>query len=174
MPALCLVALCKGCCTGGWPCPPTIHESPECDTARVGVSSANSFLCVMLLLLLLLVQFDAHQKTALVMYPETHEEEWINLTELVRDKCIAVGECVCVCGGGCCAGEQHMQEVIPCVYVWLWRWLCLLHTLYGLWGLGCRRCCQQPWAVNTLCLSVFLCWSGRKFPAMHVWVCPPV
>lgn len=37
-------------------------------------------------------QFDAHQKTALVVYPETHEEEWINLPELVQERCLAVGE----------------------------------------------------------------------------------
>lgn len=43
-------------------------------------------------LLCLVPQFDAHQKTALVVYPETHEEEWINLVELVQEKCIAVGE----------------------------------------------------------------------------------
>lgn len=46
---------------------------------------------------LVLLQFDPQQKTALVMYPETNEEEWINLTELVRERCIAVGEC---CTGG--------------------------------------------------------------------------
>jgi hypothetical protein len=38
------------------------------------------------------LQFDAQQKTALVVYPETHEEEWSNLQELVQERCIAVGE----------------------------------------------------------------------------------
>lgn len=49
-------------------------------------------MCVSLLLLLLL-QFNPHEKTALVMYPETNEEEWINLADLVQERCIAVGEC---------------------------------------------------------------------------------
>jgi hypothetical protein len=40
-------------------------------------------------------QFDINQKTALVQYPETHEEEWINLIELVQERCIAVGEWGC-------------------------------------------------------------------------------
>ena len=45
-----------------------------------------------LLLFVVFSQFDPAQKTALVMYPETNEEEWINLTELVQERCIAVGE----------------------------------------------------------------------------------
>lgn len=41
---------------------------------------------------LCVLQFDAQQKTALVVYPETHEEEWSNLQELVQERCIAVGK----------------------------------------------------------------------------------
>jgi hypothetical protein len=37
-------------------------------------------------------QFKVSDKSALVVYPETHEEEWVNLGDLVQEKCIAVGE----------------------------------------------------------------------------------
>jgi hypothetical protein len=44
----------------------------------------------------LCAQFKVSDKSALVVYPETHEEEWVNLAGLVTERCIAVGKCACV------------------------------------------------------------------------------
>jgi hypothetical protein len=107
-------------CWGG--CKRIVHSAFLSVTPLVVVSPSHVSACLLPLLLLLL-QFDAHQKTALVVYPETHEEEWINLTELVRDKCIAVGEWCGVWSWGvlgsgcaCCHGPWVTQPLL-CVDV---------------------------------------------------------
>jgi len=39
-------------------------------------------------------QLDVPARTAHVRYPETDEEEDINLAELIQERCIALRECV--------------------------------------------------------------------------------
>lgn len=62
-------------------------------------------------------QVDVRKRVAHLRYPETHEEEQVNLDELIKERCISVGEQP----NGCelQPGQQMyvMQVSTPCLHL---------------------------------------------------------